>query len=149
SSRFSRKLDRADAQRISASRTRPARRGLGRAPAPAWRGDRRLRLRRHLLVRVTGIVPGRSRVAHRCGGCASPDPGRALAGAFVHAPAATAGPHAPAAGWNLPARASPRLRGRDPDRTWLVACRGPARPRADRAPRPALRPEGAARGGLA
>ena len=43
----------------------------------------------------------------------------------------------------------PRLRGRDLDRTWLVPCRRPARPRPDNAAGRALRPQGAARGGLA
>ncbi len=53
---------------------------------------------------------------------------------------------APAAGWNLPARASSGVRGRDLGRTWLVVCRGAARPRPHGAARPAHRPEGAARG---
>ena len=36
-------------------------------------------------------------------------------------PAAPARPHAPAPRWNLQARASPGVRGRDLDWTWLVA----------------------------
>src|SRR6266508_6006663 len=47
------------------------------------------------------------------------------------------------------ARASPYVRRRDLDWAWLVACRCPARPCADRAARRALRSQGAARGGLA
>src|SRR6266851_106868 len=43
---------------------------------------------------------------------------------------------------------SPGVRRRDLDRTWLVACRRPARPRPDRAARPAHRPQGPTRGDL-
>jgi len=64
----------ADAQRISASRPRSARRGLDRVAAPAWRGDRRVRLRRRLLAGVGGIVLRRSRVADRCRGRAPRPP---------------------------------------------------------------------------
>src|SRR6266487_1255477 len=139
----------ADAQRISASRPRSARRGLGRVAAPAWRGDRRVRLRRRLLAGVGGIVLRCSRVADRCRRRAPRRPRCPLAGSFVHAPATAARPHASAAGRDLRARASPRVRGSDLDWTWLVVGGCPAGPRTDRAARRALRPQGATRGGVA